>query len=148
MGGRSYGLIKWKMDIELGHHPHVDFGNPDFVKLAESYGAKGYAIERAEDLLPTLKRALAGDTVSVIACPVDYSQNLVLTDRLGALTRPSKGREGWRCASSRRAYCILQAVTVGDRRAGFPKEAQEGVGLRYPWTRMSSSGWSFWADGG
>lgn len=39
----SYGLIKWKMDIELGHHSHVDFGNPDFVKLAESYGAKGYA---------------------------------------------------------------------------------------------------------
>ena len=49
---RSYGLIKWKMDIELGRHLHVDFGNPDFVKLAESYGAKGYAIKRTEDLLP------------------------------------------------------------------------------------------------
>ena len=84
----SYGLIKWKMDIELQHHSHVDFGNPDFVKLAESYGAKGYAIERAEDLLPSLRRALADDTASVIACPVDYSQNLVLTDKLGALTRP------------------------------------------------------------
>jgi acetolactate synthase-1/2/3 large subunit len=85
---RSYGLIKWKMDIELGRHSHVDFGNPDFVRLAESYGAKGYAIKRTEDLLPSLRRALADDTVSVIACPVDYSQNKVLTDKLGELTRP------------------------------------------------------------
>ncbi len=83
----SYGLIKWKMDIELGHHSHVDFGNPDFVKLAESYGAKGYAIKRTEDLLPTLQRALEDNTVSVIACPVDYAQNKVLTDKLGELTR-------------------------------------------------------------
>jgi acetolactate synthase-1/2/3 large subunit len=81
----SYGLIKWKMDIELGHHSHVDFGNPDFVKLAESYGAKGYAIKRTEDLLPTLQRALMDNTVSVIACPVDYEQNMVLTEKLGEL---------------------------------------------------------------
>jgi acetolactate synthase I/II/III large subunit len=84
----SYGLIKWKMDLELGHHSHVDFGNPDFVKLAESYGAKGHAIKRAGDLLPTLKRALADDTVSVIACPVDYSQNTILTNMLGELEQP------------------------------------------------------------
>jgi acetolactate synthase-1/2/3 large subunit len=84
----SYGLIKWKMDIELGRHSHVDFGNPDFVRLAESYGAKGYAIRRTEDLLPTLQRALVDNTVSVIACPVDYTQNNVLTDKLGELTRP------------------------------------------------------------
>jgi acetolactate synthase-1/2/3 large subunit len=83
----SYGLIKWKMDIELGHHSHVDFGNPDFVKLAESYGAKGYAIKRTVDLLPTLQRALGDNAVSVIACPVDYAQNKVLTDKLGELTR-------------------------------------------------------------
>ncbi len=83
----SYGLIKWKMDIVLGRHSHVDFGNPDFVKLAESYGAKGYAIRRTEDLLPTLQRALTDNTVSVIACPVDYAQNKILTDKLGELTR-------------------------------------------------------------
>jgi acetolactate synthase-1/2/3 large subunit len=84
----SYGLIKWKMDIELGHHSHVDFGNPDFVKLAESYGAKGYAIKRTEDLLPTPQRALMDNTISVIACPVDYAQNMVLTEKLGELTQP------------------------------------------------------------
>jgi acetolactate synthase-1/2/3 large subunit len=38
--------------------------------------------------LPTLKKALADDTVSVIACPVDYSENMKLTEKLGQLTEP------------------------------------------------------------
>ncbi len=84
----SYGLIKWKMEIEIHRHSHVDFGNPDFVKYAESFGAKGYSIQAADDLLPTLKKALADNTVSVIACPVDYSENTILTDKLGHLTQP------------------------------------------------------------
>ena len=84
----AYGLIKWKMDLELGHHRDVDFGNPDFVKYAESFGAKGYRIESAGDLLPTLEKALAEDGVSIICCPVDYSENMKLTDKLGALTDP------------------------------------------------------------
>jgi acetolactate synthase-1/2/3 large subunit len=81
----SYGLIKWKMDLELGTHSEVDFSNPDFVRFAQSFGAEGYRIERAEQLLPTLRRALDSDGVSVIACPVDYSENLRLIERLGAL---------------------------------------------------------------
>ncbi len=84
----SYGMIKWEMDLELGHHSHVDFGNPDFVKFAESFGGKGYLIRQARDLLPTLKRALGDNSVSVIACPVDYGQNTVLTNKLGELTEP------------------------------------------------------------
>jgi acetolactate synthase-1/2/3 large subunit len=84
----SYGMIKWEMDLELGHHSHVDFGNPDFVKFAESFGGKGYLIKQARDLLPTLKRALADNSVSVIACPVDYAQNKMLTNKLGELTEP------------------------------------------------------------
>ncbi len=84
----SYGLIEWKMDMELGRHSHVAFTNPDFVRFAESFGAKGYRIQSAEDLLPTLKRALADDVVSVIACPVDASENIRLTDQLGKLTEP------------------------------------------------------------
>jgi acetolactate synthase I/II/III large subunit len=81
----GYGLIEWKMDLELGEHHHVSFTNPDVVKYAESFGAKGYRIEKAEELLPTLKKALAGDGVTLISCPVDYSENLRLTDRLGEL---------------------------------------------------------------
>jgi acetolactate synthase-1/2/3 large subunit len=81
----EYGLITWKMDLELGTSRDTKFGNPDFVAYAESFGARGYAISSADDLLPTLRRALADDTVSIIACPVDYSANLQLTDALGEL---------------------------------------------------------------
>ncbi len=81
----GYGLIEWKMDLELGDHYYVGFSNPDIVKYAESFGAKGYRISYADELLPTLRTALDSDGVSIIACPVDYSENLRLTDRLGQL---------------------------------------------------------------
>jgi acetolactate synthase-1/2/3 large subunit len=81
----GYGLIEWKMDLELGEHYYVKFGNPDIVTYAESFGATGYRINSAEELLPALKAALDDDGVSLICCPVDYSENLRLTDRLGEL---------------------------------------------------------------
>jgi acetolactate synthase-1/2/3 large subunit len=76
------------MELELGRHSHTRFTNPDLVAYAASFGARGYAIEAADQLLPVLRRALDDDTVSVIACPVDYSENLRLTDRLGSLHGP------------------------------------------------------------
>jgi len=82
----SYGLIKWKMDIEEGAHDSVDFTNPDFVKYAESFGASAYLVDSAEALLPTLNKALAEPGVTVIACPVDYSENMALISKLGDLT--------------------------------------------------------------
>jgi acetolactate synthase-1/2/3 large subunit len=84
----AYGLIKWKMNLEIGHDVGTDFSNPDFVAYAESFGARGFEVQAASDLLPMLTEALAGDGVSVIACPVDYSENLRLTDALGDLTGP------------------------------------------------------------
>ncbi len=79
----GYGLIEWKQMSQYGRPSNVHFNNPDFVKYAESFGAKGYRIEKTEDLLPTLKQALADNTVSIIDCPVDYSENLKLTAKLG-----------------------------------------------------------------
>jgi acetolactate synthase-1/2/3 large subunit len=76
------------MELELGHDVATSFGNPDFVTYAESFGARGYRVGSAADLLPMLTEALAADTVSVIACPVDYRENLQLTDALGELTGP------------------------------------------------------------
>ncbi len=84
----GYGLIEWKQMNQFGRPSHVDFTNPDFVRYAESFGAKGYRIERAQDLLPTLRQALADDTVSIIDCPVDYGENLKLTERLGEMICP------------------------------------------------------------
>ena len=79
----SYGLIEWKQMNIYGRQANVKFTNPDFVKYADSFGAKGYRVERAEDLLPILKTALADSTVSIIDCPVDYRENLKLTEKLG-----------------------------------------------------------------
>ncbi|GAA1921738.1 acetolactate synthase large subunit [Streptantibioticus ferralitis] len=84
----EYGLITWKMELVLGRHSHTRFTNPDLVAYAESFGARGHRIKAADELLPTLRRALDEDAVSVIACPVDYSENLRLTARLGALHGP------------------------------------------------------------
>jgi acetolactate synthase I/II/III large subunit len=84
----GYGLIGWKQDIQFGRRAAVSFGNPDFVQLGESFGAKGYAITSADELLPTLRKTLDDDAVSIIACPVDYGENARLVERLGALDEP------------------------------------------------------------
>ncbi len=84
----KYGLIKWHQDRRFGRDTQIEFGNPDFVKYAESFGAKGYRVETAADLLPTLKQAIADDTVVLIDCPVDYSENMKLTEKLGQLVCP------------------------------------------------------------
>jgi acetolactate synthase-1/2/3 large subunit len=81
----GYGLIDWHQRRRFGRTSHVDFTNPDFVAYAESFGAVGYRIEQAADLLPTLERALADDTVVVVDCPVDYRENMKLSERLGEL---------------------------------------------------------------
>ena len=51
-------------------------------------GARGYRVETADELVPTLKQAIADDTVVVIDCPVDYSENMKLTEKLGNLVCP------------------------------------------------------------
>ncbi len=84
----EYGLIKWHQDRRFGHSNNISFTNPDFVKYAESFGARGYRVNRSEDLVPTLKKAFADNTVVVIDVPVDYSENMKLTEQLGHLVCP------------------------------------------------------------
>ncbi len=84
----GYGLIKWKQMTQFQRASHVDFGNPDFVRYAESFGAQGYRVDGPGQLQRILKDALAQPTVSVIDCPVDYSENLKLTEQLGSFVCP------------------------------------------------------------
>ncbi|WP_026911304.1 acetolactate synthase large subunit [Patulibacter minatonensis] len=84
----GYGLIEWKMEMELGTSSSVKFGNPDVVAFTESFGGRGVRITSADQLLPALEEGLASDGVTVIAVPVDYSENLRLTERLGDLEDP------------------------------------------------------------
>jgi acetolactate synthase-1/2/3 large subunit len=81
----EYGLITWHQLRHFGRPAYIDFKNPDFVKYAESFGAKGYRIQKTEDLIPTMKQAFADNTVAIIDCPVDYRENMKLTARLKAL---------------------------------------------------------------
>ena len=70
--------------MEIGRHPGVDFTNPDFPALAESFGAHGVEITAADQPLPALREAIeAEDGVHAIACPVDYSENMRLIAKLG-----------------------------------------------------------------
>ena len=78
----GYGLIKWKGMDRFGETHCCDFTNPDLVRYAEAMHCKGYRISAADELLPTLEEAFAQDVPAVIECPVDYSENLKLSNRL------------------------------------------------------------------
>jgi acetolactate synthase I/II/III large subunit len=81
----GYGVIRWKQQVRFGRTSSVDFGNPDFVRYAESFGAAGYRVTAPTELRPILEQALQLDVPAVIDCPVDDGENLRLTKRLQAL---------------------------------------------------------------
>jgi len=85
---KGYGLIKWHQDRRFQRSGFVDFNNPDFVRYAESFGAKGFRVERDGDLVGILEKAFASNTVAVVDVPVDYSENMKLTEKLGNLVCP------------------------------------------------------------
>jgi acetolactate synthase-1/2/3 large subunit len=84
----GYNLIQWKQQMRLGRESGVQFGNPDFVLLAQAFGAKGYRVESARDLAPALRDALAWPGPTIVDVPVDYRENPKLTARLGQLVCP------------------------------------------------------------
>jgi acetolactate synthase-1/2/3 large subunit len=84
----AYGVIKWNQLKRYGRPAFVDFGNPDFAALAESFGCRGYKITAAQELVPILQEAFRQRVPAVVACPVDYGENLRLTEKLGAWVCP------------------------------------------------------------
>jgi len=85
---KEYGLIKWHQQRRFGRSGDISFNNPDFVKYAESFGAIGYRVNSAEKLIPTMEQAFADNTVVIIDVPVDYSENMKLTEKFGELVCP------------------------------------------------------------
>ncbi len=83
----GYGVIRWKQQLRYGRTSSVDFGNPDLVEYARSFGAAGYRVTEPGGLGPILRDAFAHEGPAVIECPVDYAENLRLTERLRALPR-------------------------------------------------------------
>lgn len=84
----GYGLIEWKEKLRYNRDFYTRFTNPDFVKIAESFGALGYRVTKEDDLLPMLSEALTQKVPVIIDCPVDYSENVKLTEKLGRLICP------------------------------------------------------------
>ncbi len=83
----AYGMIKWKQ-AGMGFQDFgLDYGNPDFVKYAQSYGAHGHRVEQADQLRTILHSCLESLGVHLIEVPVDYSENeQVLIEELNAKT--------------------------------------------------------------
>jgi acetolactate synthase-1/2/3 large subunit len=82
----QYGSIVWKQDKKFGRHFGVDFGNPDFVKLAEAFGAPAWRCASADEFSDRLTHALTLDAPSVIVVPIDYSVDVAISRELGAET--------------------------------------------------------------
>ena len=82
----GYGVIRWKQQLRFGRTSSVDFTNPNLVSFAESFGAAGYRVTESSELRSVLADALNCGRPAVIDCPVDYSENLKLTERLKSLT--------------------------------------------------------------
>ena len=71
----AYGMIKWKQSNMGFPNWGLDFGNPDFVKYAQSYGAHGHRVASAEGLAPLLERCYQAGGVHLVEAPMDYSEN-------------------------------------------------------------------------
>jgi acetolactate synthase-1/2/3 large subunit len=83
---QQFGSIVWKQDKKFGRHFGVDFTNPDFVRLAQSFGMQAWRCDGPDDFGPTLKRALDTDGPTLIVLPIDYSIDVAISEELGTET--------------------------------------------------------------
>ncbi|HWQ48284.1 MAG TPA: acetolactate synthase large subunit [Methanosarcina sp.] len=87
LNDNGFGFIKWKQKTMHFEDFGLDYGNPDFSRFAESFGAVGFRIKEGDELAEVLERAFALNRVAVIECPIDYSVNYeTFSIELGKLT--------------------------------------------------------------
>jgi len=85
---RAYGMIRWKQEVDGFSDFGLDFGNPDFVAYAKSYGAKGSRVGNAAELSTMLEAAFKEGGVHLVVAPVDYSENMrVLVNELHSVVQ-------------------------------------------------------------
>jgi acetolactate synthase-1/2/3 large subunit len=82
----QFGSIAWKQDKKFGRHFDVGFGNPDFCKLADSFGMPAWRCANADEFAQRLHTALTLDLPSLIVVPIDYSVDVAISRELGAET--------------------------------------------------------------
>jgi acetolactate synthase I/II/III large subunit len=84
----AYGMIRWKQEVDAFADFGLEFGNPDFVAYAQSYGAKGSRVGNASELATMLESAFSAGGVHLVVVPVDYSENMrVLVDELDSVVK-------------------------------------------------------------
>jgi len=85
----SYGMIRWKQ-YGMGFADFgLQFGNPDFVMYAQSYGASGHRVADCESFVPLINQCYAQGGVHLIDLPVDYADNQrILIDELKEREKP------------------------------------------------------------
>ena len=130
----AYGMIRWKQAVDDFPDYGLTFGNPDFVKYAEAYGATGSRVESTEGLASTLRAAFEAGGVHLVTVPIDYSENVrVLVDelrnRVPAAEESERGDQGCGAGGDggRLAVCGVSAVDGGDVGAGSAR-ARGGAG--------------------
>lgn len=84
----SFGVVRWNQLTRFGRESGVSFENPDFVKFAESFGARGYRVEEAAALRPILEEAGQWQGLSIVDVPVDYTENFKLREKMGRIVCP------------------------------------------------------------
>ncbi len=84
----SYGLIVWKQQNQFGRHTELSFGNPDWLQLASAFGWYGHLVGKSSELRAIVDQALEEEGPSLVVVPIDYAENMSLTERLGNISCP------------------------------------------------------------
>ena len=77
-----YNMVEFQEEMKYGRSAGIELGGVDFVKFAEVFGAKGFRVEKAEDLEKVMHEALAYKGVSLVDIKIDYSHNLELAQHI------------------------------------------------------------------
>ncbi|MDQ6988658.1 MAG: acetolactate synthase large subunit [Mariprofundaceae bacterium] len=85
---QAYGLSAWKQQNQFGKHTDLSFNNPNWTMLAQSFGWNGFEVDDSADLLATLEDAFVADGPSLLVIPIDYRENMRLSERLGDIVCP------------------------------------------------------------
>ncbi|VAW70090.1 Thiamine pyrophosphate-requiring enzymes [hydrothermal vent metagenome] len=84
----EYGLIAWKQQNQFGKHTDLAFNNPDWMQLAQAFGWHGHMLTDSAEIKNVLNTALNESGPSLVVVPIDYRENMKLTERLGDIACP------------------------------------------------------------
>lgn len=85
---KEYGLIAWKQQSQFGKHTDLSFDNPDWMQLASAFNWSGHMLTESSEIKNVLQKAFNEPGPSLVVVPIDYAENMKLTERLGDIACP------------------------------------------------------------